>query len=410
MTDLFRKCDWHSFIENNKSALKAEISDMDGNRLLNTAIDDLVEYLIDKYNFDVPVLLEDEITVSQDEVDIDVSGDSLSVFLDSNKPFFMKGIKVNVFVPFRGESVFFSVQPSSFYLTIIRGDVRESTLVYSISRVDLTSEQAKSSIEKFLKEVKEYLDTQRKDAVPYNNNLEKLCRTEINARKDKLLKDRNLVANLGFKLAKRENDAYTFAAPDVRKKIRSLPSASTDAYKPEPTLTDDDYDNIIKILRGMILVMERSPSAFESMDEESLRTHFLVQLNGHYEGQATGETFNYQGKTDILIRSDGNNIFIGECKFWRGKKKYLETIDQILSYSSWRDTKVAILVFNRNKNLSSVLSEIDISTAEHPNCKRMVAVTDETTFKYIFGSPVDANKELMVTVMVFDVPSRENAM
>ena len=50
----------------------------------------------------------------------------------------------------------------------------------------------------------------------------------------------------------------------------------------------------------MTHVMERSPSAFATADEETLRQHFLVQLNGHFEGQATGETFNAAGKTDIL--------------------------------------------------------------------------------------------------------------
>jgi hypothetical protein len=39
--------------------------------------------------------------------------------------------------------------------------------------------------------------------------------------------------------------------------------------------------------------------------EEDLRQHFLAQLNGHFEGSATGETFNYEGKTDILIRERG---------------------------------------------------------------------------------------------------------
>jgi hypothetical protein len=73
----------------------------------------------------------------------------------------------------------------------------------------------------------------------------------------------------------------------------------------------------------MVHVMERSPSAFHHMDEEALRTHFLVQLNGHYEGQATGETFNYEGKTDILVRSGDRNIFIAECKFWGGPKKLI---------------------------------------------------------------------------------------
>ena len=43
--------------------------------------------------------------------------------------------------------------------------------------------------------------------------------------------------------------------------------------------------------------------------KRDLRQHFLVQLNGQYEGQAVGETFNYEGKTDILIRSEGKKPF-----------------------------------------------------------------------------------------------------
>lgn len=94
------------------------------------------------------------------------------------------------------------------------------------------------------------------------------------------------------------------------------------------------------------------------MDEEALRSHFLVQLNGHYEGQATGETFDYEGKTDILIRVGGKNIFIGECKYWDGPKKLLETLDQLASQTTWKDTKVAAIIFNRRKDFSAVLKAI----------------------------------------------------
>ena len=80
--------------------------------------------------------------------------------------------------------------------------------------------------------------------------------------------------------------------------------------------------------------MERSPKAFRDMDEESLRWQFLVPLNSHYEGMATGETFNYTGKTDILIRYEGKNVFIAECKIWRGAEAFVETIDQLLGYTS----------------------------------------------------------------------------
>jgi len=93
-----------------------------------------------------------------------------------------------------------------------------------------------------------------------------------------------------------------------------------------------EYQHILNVMDNMTKVMERSPHTFETMQEEDIRQHFLVQLNGQYEGQATGETFNFQGKTDILIRSEGRNIFIAECKFWKGPKGFSETVDQLLSY------------------------------------------------------------------------------
>ena len=155
----------------------------------------------------------------------------------------------------------------------------------------------------------------------------------------------------------------------------------------------------------MAQVMELSPSAFATMDEESLRFHFLVQLNGQYEGGATGETFNYEGKTDILIRVQGKNIFIAECKYWDGPKKLTDTLDQLLSYSSWRDTKVAVIVFNRRKNFSGVLDAIPPTVEAHPNCKRFVGRQSETNFRYTFAYRDDPNREMTLAVMAFDVPS-----
>ena len=42
---------------------------------------------------------------------------------------------------------------------------------------------------------------------------------------------------------------------------------------------------------------------FAGMGEEKLRSHFLVQRNGVNEGQATRETFNFEGDTNTLIRA-----------------------------------------------------------------------------------------------------------
>ena len=154
----------------------------------------------------------------------------------------------------------------------------------------------------------------------------------------------------------------------------------------------------------MTHVMERSPSAFASMDEETLRQHFLVQLNGHFEGQATGETFNAAGKTDILLRSGDRNVFIAECKFWNGPKQYAEAIDQLLSYASWRDTKTAIFIFNRSTSTSTVLAGVRTTSEQHGNYKRTVAWPHESGFRFVFHHPGDKNRELTLTVLVFDIP------
>ena len=150
--------------------------------------------------------------------------------------------------------------------------------------------------------------------------------------------------------------------------------------------------------------MERSPLIFQGIDEESLRTHFLVALNAQYEGQATGETFNYEGKTDILIRSGVRNIFVAECKFWSGAAKLIETITQLLGYLSWRDSKAAILIFNRNRDFSRVLETIPSTVREHANFQKDEGRRSETSFRYAFRHKDDAAKIVHVTVMAFDVP------
>ena len=167
----------------------------------------------------------------------------------------------------------------------------------------------------------------------------------------------------------------------------------------------DDYQHILSVLSNMVIVMERSPKAFKDMGEEDLRTHFLVQLNGQYEGQATGETFNYEGKTDILIRAEGRNIFIAECKFWTGPSGLRDALDQLLGYTSWRDTKTALLIFNRDREMSTVLKGIPEVVGEHPRFKVDRTYASETGFRYVFGHRDDPNREMILTVLAFDVPA-----
>jgi hypothetical protein len=309
-------------------------------------------------------------------------------------------------VPFEGDADLFKVRPATFTTTRPRGVVQGQVLLLPFSRATADSAALKEEYARELREVRQYLDWLRPSADEFNRNLEAVARGRIDARKKRILDAAGMVAALGLPMKLRAGTAATYSVPLERKKPRlEQPAFAVGSFAPEPALSEGDYQQTLNIIRNMVRVMECSPRAFQTMGEEDLRTHFLVQLNAQYEGQATAETFNYQGQTDILIRVEGKNVFIAECKFWRGEKQYLDTIHQVLSYLSWRDTKAAILVFSRNVNFTEVLRKIAAVTPSHPRYKLSLGRPDETTFRYVFAQPEDPNREVLLTVVAFNVPT-----
>ena len=394
---LFLEIKWVAFAQRKREQLEAEIDGWNGDQLLNTSVDDLCRYFAETYQIDIPVLDREGIFVAPpSETQIDVSSDSYHAVT-----------VLEITVPFTGDAEAFSIRPTTFSLDSLLPCVTVGVqmLTILITGTNLEAREVGQRINHILDSIDSALTTLREDAKTLNRQLESIARLRIEQRRKKFLADQDLVASLGFPLRQRNDSPKTYRAPEVRRKIAQVPPpASSTPYKPEPTLDDADYEHILEVIENMVQVMERSPSAFSTMDEESLRSHFLVQLNGHYEDQATGETFNYEGKTDILIRSEGKNIFIAECKYWDGPQKLTEAIDQLLSYSSWRDTKVAVIVFNRNKGFTNVLDAIQSTTKAHPNCKRELDNQSETSFRFIFSHRDDANRELTLTIMAFDIP------
>lgn len=392
-----------------KEAAKREVEGIDTNSLLNSSEEDFVKYFVEKYALDPPILDAEKMSISPPaDVEIDVSQDRMRAVFDRSRPCYVKGVTVTVSIPFSGDGDFFKFTPSSYTMNPPRGEIagQEVHLVYS--QIDPNPDELGGEIKRKIADIQQYLGWVKRDIEGFNTQFEPFIRDVIRQRKQKKLKDLDLVAKLGIPVKRRDDMPRTFAIPEIKKKPRiAMPAAAGKPFAPEPTLEMEEYENILSIVKSMALVLERSPSAFEGMKEEDLRQHFLVQLNGQYEGKATGETFNHQGKTDILIRHADRNAFIAECKFWKGEKSLSETIDQILKYTSWRDTKTAIILFNRGKDFSLVLGKIPGVVKAHPCFKRDDGKRGETEFRFVLHQPDDANRELIVTVMAFNVPSIE---
>ncbi|MGD1805874.1 hypothetical protein ACP6PL_10620 [Dapis sp. BLCC M126] len=264
----------------------------------------------------------------------------------------------------------------------------------------------KLEFERFLSQINSYLEQMSKDLASFEMSIKEKFISKLENRRKKLLNDQKLVESLGFPLRRNPNTSKTYSVPFTKKNKVPPPLENKGIVESEPTLDIEDYDEILSIIYNMALVMERSPEAFKNMKEENIRDHFLVQLNGQYKGKASGETFNNQGKTDILIRENGKNIFIAECKFWHGEKEFQDAINQLLGYTSWRDTKTALLIFNKNKNFTSVVKKIKEITKHHPNYLKELTYAHETETgcRFILHHQYDVYRELILTILAFNIP------
>jgi hypothetical protein len=184
--------------------------------------------------------------------------------------------------------------------------------------------------------------------------------------------------------------------------VRPLPPAPTAPR--EAGIRDEDYEHILNVIRHEGRSFEATPSTFAKHDEEELRDIILAHLNGHYEGDASGETFRRLGKTDIRIEVDNRAAFVAECKVWRGRQELNEGIDQLLGYLTWRDCKVALIVFNREvAGYAGLQAMMTASLEAHPDFMRALRNTQPGEWRAQLHSRDDADRHVTLHVFLFNL-------
>ena len=201
----------------------------------------------------------------------------------------------------------------------------------------------------------------------------------------------------------------------VRRTTAALAAAPplTGGASAEWSLAEAVYEQVIKTITGFTRALERRPASASQLlpDEETLRDWLLFLLNANYEapdGNAIfvgGETVNGKGKTDILVRHQQRNAFIGECKFWDGQRKFDEAIAQLLDYTVWRDAKAAIILFITRRNATAAITSAGGRLAGHAQCRKAKVPADPSMRRdYIFTSPHDDQRSISLALLPVVVP------
>lgn len=207
--------------------------------------------------------------------------------------------------------------------------------------------------------------------------------------------------------------AKTYSADEMNSEIEVALNSFLNKGQYDPvfedkisSLSDEGYDNILNQIYNYGQNLEKYKNLYDKFDEEGFRDFFLPHLNSISKSHtATGETFNKIGKTDILIQDEkGINVFIAECKLWKGESELSKAIDQLLDrYVTWRDEKVALIVFNKDmKKFTELMTKAVEKLKEHPQFDKYIGKRRDSSYQFTFKHPDDSEKIIKLELIIFN--------
>ena len=298
----------YELLKSKKNEIKIKIESENENYILKVNEDDYIKHIYNEFYIDKLELYKDKKKIK-----------------DCEKSFIQGSYQRNllIFIPFKGNKELFMYKPNTYLLstTEIFLSKSEKEIYFQIL---FKKKGMNQEIESKIRNIETQINNLNKDIHDYNNSLKKYIKGNFLNYKNEIIEKNEILKKLNIPIMQNENVSATFAipSPEIREKIKiNKPVVDEKNFIPEPTLDIKNYNKILQIINDVGKNFERYPSTYKGKKEEELRDHFLLILEPNFEGSATGETFNKSGKTDILLRYQNSNVFIAECKIWKGKKK-----------------------------------------------------------------------------------------
>lgn len=400
--------------------IKQEIDKLTNGEICNTDLGDLEEYYVTKYQIEEIQIFKENITKELSETKIRKYNQFYSPgYSEFGSQYNMiDGYKVTFMIPFDGDKDLLDLRPSSYYMqsfpvdrVIAPTDDEYGKIIFSLefekSRLQ-KSENSNEIVQKgFQQEIDTYfktIETINQEVRRYNNGLPNIVKKYLETRLQKANDYLQMRERLELPLKLNSNAPNT--KPIVLKKVKKKKEISfPNKREPEKNyeISDAHYENIKSIIALACLSMEKTARTFSKLMEEELRDIILSNLNTHYQGTASGETFNKVGKTDIYIPFENKAAYIAECKVWHGSKKFAEAIDQLCSYTTWRETKTSLIIFNKeNKDFGLLLDSIDQALKTSDRCNNIIRL-EHNQWQGVFSKESDSKDTLTINIMIYDL-------
>lgn len=277
----------------------------------------------------------------------------------------LPGSSLTITFPVTGDGELLKFQASTFNMSgPPEARISTSQIQITIGERELSPELIRSRVDRLRDQINQRAGWANHDLGQARHEVERVLRLDLERRKQRLLHDQALEAALDIPV--RVLDAPRQPVPARRRTVTLEDRRQQAAFIPEPALDQAIYVDVLRQVEAWATNLERTPGTLGKLSEEELRDLLLGTLNGYWQGAAGGELFNGSGKTDILVRHDNRNVFIGECKIWHGAQAASEALDQLLGYLVWRDSKSALVMFIKNRTPAETIRRLHQAVEAHP--------------------------------------------
>ena len=288
-TRIFAERELQDYLEAKKNHVVSSIESETDDYLLNVNEADYIAFKVSEAEVEPLKIHEDKIYASSSEQMI--PAEYFSRLFNVTKGNSYKKDVIKFHVPYSGNKDLLSCIPNPRVMWSMSVEVKGDEFCFEIINF---SDDADSIIRDKDSNIRSILQ-QHGNIVTgvdrYNSSLEVQIRSAFESRKKRIMAKSGVLASLGVPIKKSSSIPDTFAVPTTKKRRQVSvvkPVTQESGYKPEPSLDDSVYGDILKILHDTGKEFERLPSVYVDKEEEHLRDHFLMMLEPIFEGSATG--------------------------------------------------------------------------------------------------------------------------
>ncbi len=402
-------------LRDKKEGMKSDIAGTPAERMNGATDEELIEHFASRYGVEPLRMLVEEVVGEHHETSVDVSHDNFRRFIrDPSRPVMVAGESITIHVPFTGDPDLFRYKPSTHSLDGPRGRVHKGgaqggtvSMSLSLPCDALGDDQFDQWIKAQLDSLKRYETWVGDDAKRFNIELRQCARQAVEDRRRRLEKQGELLRKISIPIRPRDDAPSPTPIAMPKKVVKPLPRARP--VEQEYGISNDDYEYILKIIRQESRSFESMPATFAGLGEEALRDVVLAHLNGHFKGAASGERFRKHGKTDICIEHENRAAFVAECKLWKGQKALHEAVGQLLGYLTWRDTRAALILWNKTvKDFAKLQADLASHLESHPKFVRRMESGHAGEWRVVMRSDTDEGREVVIHVFLVDLSPGES--